>query len=98
MKAIKLLLALLFLSISVFLLIFAYSNDVVKSEKSINYVFNENNVISLGDKDEHILHFLQISDLHISKLIDPSRVSDFRTFCSEVVDIVRPKVVRINCF
>lgn len=36
---------------------------------------------------------LQISDIHISLHFDPSRKDDLRKFCTEVVDIIRPKVV-----
>ncbi|KAG5684385.1 hypothetical protein PVAND_013620 [Polypedilum vanderplanki] len=37
--------------------------------------------------------FIQITDLHISKFKDPTRIYDLRKFCSEVIPIVNPKFV-----
>lgn len=49
----------------------------------------------LNDEQKNLFAFLQISDLHLSKFKDESRISDFKVFCSEVVDIVKPKVVSL---
>lgn len=92
MKCMKYLLALLVLSFSVFLLIFAKLYETNSYNRKENSSPNE----ILDDNQNNILWFLQISDLHISKFKDTSIVTDFRTFCSEVVDVVKPKVVCIK--
>lgn len=49
----------------------------------------------LDDDPANLFYFLHISDLHISKFKDPTRISDFRKFCGETLDIFKPQVVRI---
>lgn len=80
--------AVLFLSFSVFLLIFAKQFYVeVKPRKLREQGWK------LNDEAGKLFWFLQISDIHVSKFKAPERVVDFRKFCSEVVDTVKPKVV-----
>jgi hypothetical protein len=94
MKLAKCCLALLFLSVSVVILIFANLYDVkLDEDKDLKKSANENDDKILDDKPKNLLHFLQISDLHISKFNDPTRVTDFRKFCSEIVPAVNPKFV-----
>ena len=94
---IRCLVAVLFLSTSVFLLIVANLYDVSIDEKSKTISSSQaikNSDWVLDDNPENILWFLQISDLHISKFKDPTRISDFNIFCSEVLDVVKPKIVK----
>lgn len=83
--------AVLFLSVSVFLLIFAKQFYVeVDNRHSLH---NQIRGGELNDEAKNLFWFLQISDIHISKFKDKSRIEDFRTFCSETFDAVKPRVV-----
>ncbi|GFR22426.1 transmembrane protein 62 [Trichonephila clavata] len=42
---------------------------------------------------QHLMWFLQISDLHLSLFKDQSRGSDLKTFCSDTVSVIQPSVV-----
>ncbi|XP_026463910.1 transmembrane protein 62-like isoform X2 [Ctenocephalides felis] len=47
----------------------------------------------IKDSADHLIWFLQISDIHISIFHDPSRISELREFCHKTVDIIKPIVV-----
>jgi predicted MPP superfamily phosphohydrolase len=64
--------------------------DVAENDGKRSKVFAD---AILNDEKKNLIHFVQISDLHLSKFRDSSRISDFRLFCAEVVDLVQPKVV-----
>ncbi|XP_065078386.1 transmembrane protein 62-like isoform X2 [Ochlerotatus camptorhynchus] len=49
--------------------------------------------LKLDDSPRHVMWFLQISDIHISLYLDPTRVSHLIDFCNRTVDIIRPSVV-----
>ncbi|XP_015782777.1 transmembrane protein 62 [Tetranychus urticae] len=49
--------------------------------------------VIIGDKPDHLMWFMQISDIHLSVVFDQKRIPDFRRFCNIVVDSVRPSVV-----
>ncbi|GFT54032.1 transmembrane protein 62 [Trichonephila clavipes] len=42
---------------------------------------------------QHLMWFLQISDLHLSLFKDQSRGSDLKKFCSDTVSVIQPSVV-----
>lgn len=88
----KIFISILFITIFLFLLIFASLFDVEVNEKDIHRINHFKDAV-IDDNPRNLLHFLQISDLHLSKFKESSRISDFRVFCSEVVGIVKPKVV-----
>ncbi|GIY01062.1 transmembrane protein 62 [Caerostris darwini] len=46
-----------------------------------------------GDRRQHLMWFLQISDLHLSLFKDQGRGSDLKTFCAETVSVIQPPVV-----
>ncbi|KYQ52554.1 Transmembrane protein 62 [Trachymyrmex zeteki] len=41
----------------------------------------------------HLIWFLQITDIHISIFRDPSRLSEFKEFCNVTVNSIQPRVV-----
>jgi hypothetical protein len=47
----------------------------------------------LSDSDNHLVWFMQISDLHISIHHDQTRITDFDEFCKRVLALVQPSVV-----
>lgn len=76
--------AILFLSVSVFILIFA---------KQFYVELNQGNLLlrnqfrgHFNDEPKNLFWFLQISDIHISKFKDKNIVVDFKHFCVEVFD------------
>jgi len=46
--------------------------------------------------DEHLLWFIQITDLHLSEFHDLTRISDFEHFCDSTISIVKPKIVLVT--
>ena len=47
----------------------------------------------MADQEMHLLWFVQLSDIHISKFWDPGRQTDLRRFCLDWLPVIRPKVV-----
>ncbi|GLV40020.1 hypothetical protein CBL_10916 [Carabus blaptoides fortunei] len=48
---------------------------------------------TISDSTDHLVWFLQISDIHISKFQDRSRITELREFCELTVPAINPKVV-----
>ncbi|GFT55733.1 transmembrane protein 62 [Nephila pilipes] len=46
-----------------------------------------------GGRLQHLMWFLQISDLHLSLFKDQSRGSDLKKFCTDTVSVIQPSVV-----
>lgn len=63
------------------------------SKGEVRWNSNEKPLLKLDDSPRHVMWFLQISDLHISLYLDPTRVSHLIDFCNRTVDIIRPSVV-----
>ncbi|KAK5643324.1 hypothetical protein RI129_007169 [Pyrocoelia pectoralis] len=55
--------------------------------------FNQTINLSMADKSDHLMWFLQISDIHISAFNDPSRITDFKDFCENALKVFKPSVV-----
>ncbi|CAH0560338.1 unnamed protein product [Brassicogethes aeneus] len=55
--------------------------------------FSNDDFIQVGDSFDHLIWFLQISDIHISIFRDPSRITQFREFCHYTVNAVEPSLV-----
>lgn len=66
--------------------------DIKWSTKEVNESVIKND-LQIGDDTNHIFVFMQISDIHLSVVFDPTRGPDLYRFCTEVIDIVNPKVV-----
>lgn len=83
--------AVLFLSVSVFLLIVAkqFYVEVGGGRKLLHNQLKG----TLNDEPKNLFWFLQISDIHISKFNDKGRIKDFRRFCTEVQGAVKARVV-----
>ncbi|KZC13997.1 Transmembrane protein 62 [Dufourea novaeangliae] len=47
----------------------------------------------IGTTFDHLIWFLQISDIHISIFRDPFRITELKEFCNVTVDIIKPSVV-----
>ncbi|XP_058792329.1 transmembrane protein 62-like [Phymastichus coffea] len=47
----------------------------------------------IGDSPDHLLWFLQITDLHLSIFRDATRVPEFKEFCDITVGSIKPEVV-----
>ncbi|XP_049548100.1 uncharacterized protein LOC125959325 [Anopheles darlingi] len=61
-------------------------------EAALNEGHNqEHRQLRLDDGPGHLMWFLQISDIHISKYLDPTRVPHLVEFCNRTVDIIRPR-------
>ncbi|XP_037042036.1 transmembrane protein 62-like [Bradysia coprophila] len=53
----------------------------------------QNNVVRIDDSTEHLMWFVQVSDIHISLFSDKERIDQFREFTSRILDIIKPDVV-----
>jgi hypothetical protein len=78
-----------------FCLVIVIINNIYDVNFDGNHVRNKNKFEDalLGEEFDNLFHFLHISDLHISKFKDISRIKDFRYFCTDVVNVVKPRVV-----
>ncbi|XP_058017954.1 transmembrane protein 62 isoform X2 [Ahaetulla prasina] len=49
-----------------------------------------------GATANNLFWVIQVSDLHISKFLSPSRASDFEKFCKETIPIIRPALTLVT--
>uniref|UniRef100_A0A8C6Y0W7 Transmembrane protein 62 n=1 Tax=Naja naja TaxID=35670 RepID=A0A8C6Y0W7_NAJNA len=49
-----------------------------------------------GAKANNLFWMIQVSDLHISRFVSPSRTSDFEKFCKETIPIIQPAVTLVT--
>ncbi|CAF0957061.1 unnamed protein product [Brachionus calyciflorus] len=83
------------------LIIFIYKSKTRESKfspestENKDFQFRENELLvnNLNNLDEHLIWFVQISDLHISIFHDPTRIKHFEYFINKVLTLIKPKVV-----
>lgn len=49
-----------------------------------------------NDENRNLLHFVQISDIHVSQFHEPERIAEFKTFCEKTLSAIKPEVVLIS--
>ncbi|CAG5112820.1 Oidioi.mRNA.OKI2018_I69.chr2.g6993.t2.cds [Oikopleura dioica] len=49
-----------------------------------------------NDENKNLLHFVQISDIHVSKFHDPERIAEFKIFSEKTLSSIKPEVVLIS--
>ncbi|XP_070613994.1 transmembrane protein 62 [Erythrolamprus reginae] len=49
-----------------------------------------------GGEANNLFWVIQVSDLHISKFLSPSRTSDFEKFCNEAIPIIQPALTLVT--
>ena len=49
-----------------------------------------------GESDDNLVHFVQVSDIHISTHNEERRTKDFHIFCSKTLKLIKPEVVVIT--
>ncbi|XP_076377043.1 transmembrane protein 62 isoform X2 [Megalopta genalis] len=67
--------------------------DETLSNKQAREEWSHPKFYDIGTSFDHLIWFLQISDIHISIFRDPFRITEFRDFCNVTVDIIKPSVV-----
>lgn len=66
--------------------------DVKNAEIYYNKPVTEHD-LQMTDSDEHLMWFIQISDLHISIFSDPLRAIHLKDFAMNTIDAIKPAVV-----
>ncbi|PNF33569.1 hypothetical protein B7P43_G16995 [Cryptotermes secundus] len=51
------------------------------------------NNVTIGKSSEHLIWFIQISDIHISIFHDESRVTELKEFCDLTLNAIKPTIV-----
>jgi 3',5'-cyclic AMP phosphodiesterase CpdA len=73
--------------------LYDHQSNQSDKENSFSFDLNEKKADFLGDSDRHLMWFVQISDLHLSQFHDKGRIDDFELFCSQVLQLIKPRVV-----
>lgn len=67
-----------------------YAADVFDSTNRIDADWLDR---QLDGTEQHLAWFVQVSDLHISIYQDPSRIKELEVFTSELLPLIKPRVV-----
>lgn len=78
---------------SVFLANITSLLSVDLAKDSINDTLANNKIIPMTDTPNHLIWFVQISDIHISIFRDHTRITEFKEFCDQTMDAILPSVV-----
>ncbi|KAM9293908.1 transmembrane protein 62 [Gastrophryne carolinensis] len=52
--------------------------------------------LSPGKELTNVFWAVQVTDIHVSKFLDPERVEEFQSFCSESLSIIEPALVLVT--
>ncbi|XP_031848051.1 transmembrane protein 62 [Nomia melanderi] len=67
--------------------------DDTLSNKHTREEWSRSKFYDIGTSFDHLIWFLQISDIHISIFRDPFRITELKEFCNVTVDVIKPAVV-----
>ncbi|XP_014599513.1 PREDICTED: transmembrane protein 62-like [Polistes canadensis] len=68
-------------------------SDNTISCKGIESEWLHPNLYQITDSDDHLIWFIQITDIHISIFQDPRRILELQEFCNVTVTTIMPSVV-----
>ncbi|XP_075049274.1 transmembrane protein 62 [Mixophyes fleayi] len=85
----------LFLGLLIALMLSKYSSSGRRAQLQARHVADS--IGPLPGKDlSNIFWAVQVTDIHISKFLDPTRVSEFESFCSESLSVIAPALVLVT--
>ncbi|XP_003703373.1 transmembrane protein 62 isoform X2 [Megachile rotundata] len=67
--------------------------DDTITNKNVRNEWSNPKYYDIGTSSDHLIWFLQISDIHISIFQDPLRITELREFCNITVGTIKPPVV-----
>ncbi|XP_076179438.1 transmembrane protein 62 isoform X1 [Ptiloglossa arizonensis] len=67
--------------------------DDTLSNKNARTEWSQPKFYDIGTSFDHLIWFLQISDIHISIFQDPFRITELKEFCNVTVGNIKPSVV-----
>ncbi|XP_029663755.1 transmembrane protein 62-like isoform X2 [Formica exsecta] len=67
--------------------------DEILRDNNGEILWSKPKYYDIGKSYDHLIWFLQVSDLHISIFKDPSRISELKEFCNMTIDTIKPTVV-----
>ncbi|KAF0496447.1 Metallo-dependent phosphatase [Gigaspora margarita] len=73
-----------------------YGVQITTPSKNVSVDLPKFDNLTIGDRRENILYFMQVSDLHISKYYKPGGASHFLYFLSTALPVVSPSFVLVT--
>ncbi|KAM4691056.1 transmembrane protein 62 [Rhinophrynus dorsalis] len=74
------------------LIVGSYSTTGRQAHLQRRYLEDDSGPV-LGAELNNIFWAVQVTDIHVSKFLDPIRVSEFETFCRESLPVISPAIV-----
>ncbi|XP_063803721.1 transmembrane protein 62-like isoform X2 [Pseudophryne corroboree] len=72
-----------------------YSSSGRRAQRSARHIADSTSPLP-GRELSNIFWAVQVTDIHVSKFLDPVRVSEFETFCSESLSVIAPSLVLVT--